>query len=137
MKNNIKIPWLKIVLWAVFIHIILMALSILEVVVYSLLINPGLKEADYEQHAMISAPYISIIFGIIIFFFVTRLLTKKRYENSKIIALTLPLVYIILDLIIVILSGSDWTQHYLIFIISFATKIVAAYLGALSNRTNE
>jgi hypothetical protein len=41
MTTNIKLPWLKILGWAILIHVILIVLSILEVVVYSTIINTG------------------------------------------------------------------------------------------------
>ena len=137
MTTNIKLPWLKLLGWAILIHIILIVLSILEVVAYSTIINPGHEQSFYEQHAQTTAPYISIIFGIILFFFISRLLVKKRYYNRQVIALALPITYIIIDIIIMLLSNSDWGQQYLAFIVSFVTKILASYIGATSVRKNE
>ena len=119
MTTNIKLPWLKLLGWAILIHIILIVLSILEVVAYSTIINPGHEQSFYEQHAQTTAPYISIIFGIILFFFISRLLVKKRYDNRQVIALALPITYIIIDIVIMQLSDTDWGQQYFIFIISW------------------
>ncbi|MGB5372003.1 MAG: hypothetical protein WBN18_16360 [Flavobacteriaceae bacterium] len=137
MTTNIKLPWLKLLGWAILIHIILIVLSILEVVAYSTIINPGHEQSFYEQHAQTTAPYISIIFGIILFFFISRLLVKKRYDKRQVIALALPITYIIIDIIIMLLSNTDWGQQYLAFIVSFVTKILASYIGATSVRKNE
>lgn len=137
MTTNIKLPWFRILGWAVLIHIILIVLSILEVVAYSTIINPGHEQSIYEQHAQTTAPYISIIFGIILFFFISRLLVKKRYDKRQVIALALPITYIIIDIIIMLLSNTDWGQQYLAFIVSFVTKILASYIGATSVRKNE
>ena len=137
MTTNIKLPWFKILGWAVLIHIILIVLSILEVLVYSTVINTGHEKSFYEQHAQTTAPYISIIFGIILFFFISRLLVKKRYDKRQVIALALPITYIIIDIIIMLLSNTDWGQQYLAFIVSFVTKILASYIGATSVRKNE
>ena len=130
MSSSTKIPWLKIIGWAILIHIILISISILEVLIYSLLINPDQEQLIYEQHAKLSAPYISIIFGILLFYFISRKLTKKRYSKRKLIGIIFPLVYIAVDFLILIASDINWSEQYLVFIISFSTKILASYIGA-------
>ncbi len=137
MTTNIKIPWLKIIGWALLLHIILIALSILEVVIFSTIIEPGQEPTYYEQHAQITAPYISIIFGIILFFFISRLLVKKRYNKRKLIGLLLPAIYIIMDLLFLQLSDTDWGQQFWTFMISFITKVLASYIGATTIKKNE
>jgi len=138
MTTNIKIPWLKIIGWALLLHIILIALSILEVVIFSTIIEPGQEPIYYEQHAQIAAPYISIIFGIVLFFFISRLLVKKRYNKRKLIGLLLPAIYIIMDLLFLLLSDTDWGQQFFTFMISFITKTLASYIGATTiKKTNK
>lgn len=137
MTTKNKIPWLKLIGWALLIHIILIALSILEVVIFSALIEPGQQPTYYEEHAQLTAPYISIIFGIILFFFISRLLVKKRYNQRKLIGLILPAIYIVMDLVILLLSDTDWGQQHLIFMISFITKILASYIGATTIKKKE
>ena len=61
--------------------ITLVLISFAEVAVYSYLINPGQQESVYEAHANDSAPYISGIFGFIIFFLVARYWKKKEYRD--------------------------------------------------------
>lgn len=121
--------WLKIVLWAIAIHVILIVISIAEVFVYSL-INPGLENAAYADHATISGPYISMIFGFILFFLITKSLCKDRTTGKLAIALTFPVIYTILDFIIVHFSGVNWKEHLTVFIISFGVKTAGAFLGA-------
>ncbi|MGB5459490.1 MAG: hypothetical protein WBM91_16035 [Eudoraea sp.] len=137
MTTNNKIPWLKIIGWALLIHIILIALSILEVVIFSSLIEPGQQPTYYEQHAQMTAPYVSIIFGIILFFFISRLLVKKRYNKRKFIGLMLPGIYIIMDLVFLLLSDTNWGHQYLIFMMSFITKTLASYIGATTINNKE
>lgn len=52
--------------------VILVIISFLEVAVYSYLVNPGHEMPVYEAHAQFTAPYISGIFGFIVFFLVLR-----------------------------------------------------------------
>jgi len=134
MTNNRITLWIKIIGWSVLIHIILIALSFLEVFIYSLLINPGQEESYYMKHAEQSAPYVSIIFGIVMFFLIARLLTKKRPHNWLVIGLALPIVYIVLDLIMLLPYEVNWGESYLIFIISFGTKALAGFIGARTAR---
>ncbi len=136
MNSLSKLPWLKIIGWAILIHIILIVISILEVFIYSQ-INSGHEHSFYEEHAKISGPYISIIFGFILFFFVARLLAKSRQDKKFIIALLLPFIYTILDFLMLHFSGVDWAEHFWIFTISFLFKTLGAVLGAFStNKKN-
>lgn len=130
MNKNNNIPWLKIIGWAILIHIILISISVLEVLVYSMIINPNQEQLVYEQHAQLTAPYITIIFGVLFFFFVSRMLTKQRYSKRKIIGIVFPLIYIIFDILILGLSETHWSKLYLVFIVLFLTKILSSYLGA-------
>ncbi|MBL4656677.1 MAG: hypothetical protein JKX73_01665 [Flavobacteriales bacterium] len=127
-----KTPWLWLLLWSVLIHAILIALSIAEVAVYAFAIEPGHDEAFYTQHAQLTAPWVSIIGGLFIFFLVARKLARNRIEQRKIIGLVLPALYIVLDLLILNLSESDLGGQYVIFAISFSSKILASYVGATS-----
>ena len=58
---------LKLIGLAILTMIILVGISFLEVAIYSYVINPGQDASVYDAHAMDSAPYISAIFGFIIF----------------------------------------------------------------------
>lgn len=131
-----KLPWLKIVGWALLIHIILIAISFLEVFIYSLF-KPGQEESFYQEHAQLTAPYVSLIFGFFLFFFVLRMFARKRFDQRIAIALGLPIVYTITDFIIVQWAGVNWSEHLLIFMVSAFFKLLGALLGAWSvKRTN-
>ncbi len=131
MNTQSKFPWLRIILWAVLIHVILISISIFEVFLYSLL-NPGLDNSLYEEHAKFSAPYVSIIFGLFIFILVLRHLGKKRIQQRFKIALVLPIIYTIKDFAIVHMSGVNWDEHLIIFLISFLVKMAGAFIGAFT-----
>jgi len=130
MTSNVETPWLKIVGWAMLIHVILIALSILEVAVYAMLINPGQEEIYYEAHAEISAPYISIFFGIPLFNFVARLLAKNKPGKELAIGLGLPNAYIVMDIIMLLAAEVNLAEHYVVLAVSFTSKILASYVGA-------
>lgn len=69
---------LKSIGLAILTIITLEIISFIEVAVYSYLINPGQAESVFKAHANSSAPYISGIFGFIVFFFYCKVLEEKR-----------------------------------------------------------
>src|SRR5690606_4982240 len=71
----------KLIGLAVLTMITLVMLSFIEVAVYSYLINSGQDESVYEAHANASAPYISAIFGFVIFFLMVRYWKKKQISK--------------------------------------------------------
>ena len=65
MKKANRALWLKLIGWAILSHIILIAISFIEVFIYSIIVNPGQEESVYNEHAAQSAPYVAIIFGFL------------------------------------------------------------------------
>jgi hypothetical protein len=114
---------------AVLTMITLVMLSFIEVAVYSYLINPGQDESVYEAHANASAPYISAIFGFVIFFLVVRYWKKKQYPNLSRLALLFPLIYVLVDVILLTAAGVSWADFILIFAIANTAKALGSYLG--------
>jgi len=109
-------------------QVVLVAISFAEVFVYSMLVNPGKDESVYESHANDSAPWISGIFGFLVFFFVSRYWTKKLLPNARNLAFLFPLVYVTWDLVVVSLFGiPDWWA----FLPIFLTANIAKFLGSL------
>lgn len=120
----------KLIGLAILTMITLVIISVLEVTCYSYLINPGQDVSFYEAHANVTAPYVSGIFGFVIFFLVTRHWKKKGYQNVARLAILFPLVYVVLDLVIIVLSGmAQWTDFILIFALANGAKFLGSYLG--------
>lgn len=117
--------------WAILIHIILIIITIVEVFVYSVLINPGQEQAVYDHHAEISGPWISMIFGFLLFLLTTRILGTGRAGKEFTIALFLTLFYVVTDALILIAAGVDWNEHFVVFLVSFLVKTAGAVIGAL------
>ena len=107
----------------------LVIISYIEVAVYSYLISPGQENNVYEAHAQLTAPYISGIFGFIVFFLVARNWKKRKYQNLLKLVFLFPLTYVLLDIIIISLAGVKWADFYLIFIIANAAKFLGSYFG--------
>ena len=120
---------LKLIGLAILTMITLVIISFIEVAVYSYLINPGQENSVYEAHAEVSAPYISGIFGFIVFFLVARHWKKKEYQNVIKLIFLFPLIYVLLDIIIITSAGVKWSDFFLIFAIANAAKFLGSYLG--------
>jgi len=121
---------LKLIGLAISAMITLVIISILEVVVYSYVVNPGQVNSVYETHAQFSAPYISGIFGFVVFFLVTRYWKKRKYENLPKLVFLFPLTYVLLDITILLLAGGvQWSSFILTFILANGAKFLGSYLG--------
>ena len=127
MKKNII---LKLIGLAVLTMITLVIISILEVTLYSYVVNPGQAVSVYEAHAEFSAPFISGIFGFIVFFLITRYWKKKEYQDLFKLVILFPLTYVLLDIVVLLLAGTDrWSSFILIFILANGAKFLGSYLG--------
>jgi len=125
-----KFVVLKLIGLAILTMITLIIISILEVAVYSYLVNPGHDFSVYESHADSSAPYISGIFGFIVFFLVARHWKKKDYPNLSRLIILFPLIYVLLDLAVIILAGvAQRSSFILIFMLANSAKFLGSYLG--------
>ena len=129
-----KNRWVWIIPTAIAVMVGNVAIFILYMVAYSYVINPGQDEAHYQAHAVLSAPYSSIVVGMPLMFFACRWIGKKfEARLSLTAALLVWLVYFLIDLTVVIFAG-ELSGVALLFTISFATKFVAAYFGGLAAR---
>ena len=120
---------LKLIGLAILTMISLVLISIIEVAIYSYLINPGESQELYEAHAQLSAPFVSGIFGFIVFFLVVRFWKKRGYPNTARLALLFPATYVMLDLIILLIAGVQWSDFILTFLLANGAKFLGSFLG--------
>lgn len=106
------------------------AASILYMVVYGHLIDPGHEAKYYQDHIQIAGPYCSIVAGVPIMFiagwFVAGLWRQSLGTRG---ALFVWLAYTMIDLSILFMAGISLVVGVL-FLVSFATKLAAVYWGA-------
>ena len=121
--------WLCIIGYALLIMAVNVAISILYMVVYGYLINPGQPEQHYQEHVQIAAPYSSIIAGAPLFYLAGRYLTRRWAAPARVkAALLMALVYAVID--VAALAATGFQLRLVIFTtLSLATKFIAAYLG--------
>jgi hypothetical protein len=106
-------------------------ISILYMVVYRHLIDPGHEKTYYEDHIKIAAPYCSIVAGIPLMFlvgwWVAGLWDIKSGGQSAIVVW---LAYAVIDLGVLAASGLTFRVGILVAV-SLLTKLAAVYFGAL------
>ena len=125
-----KYTVLKLIGLSILVMIVLILISVLEVTVYSYLIDPGHETAFYESHAEESAPWVSGIFGCLLFFLIVKHWAGKRYDNLKQLVLLFPLTYTLLDICVLLLAGmNNWSDFIIIFVLANAAKFMGSYLG--------
>ena len=104
--------------------------SVLYMVLYGHVINPGHEEQFYRDHIQVAGPYCSIVAGIPLMFFAGWWVAGwEKTRNGVSAALTVWLSYTTIDLLILLVAGMT-LQIGILFTISFATKLAACYFGA-------
>ena len=106
-------------------------ISILYMVVYGHVIDPGHETAYYQDHIKIAAPYCSIIAGIPLMFLAGWWVggfwdVSLGVKSALIVWMT----YAIIDLAVLAASGLTARIGVLVAV-SLLTKLAAVYLGAL------
>ena len=111
------------------------AMTVLYMVVYSYVIDPGHEKTYYDAHVKIAAPYCSIVAGMPLMFFVG--LWAGGFWGARLAvqsALIIWASYAVIDLVILAASGLTFRIGVLVAI-SLLTKLAAAYGGALVARS--
>jgi len=102
------------------------AISILYMVVYSYVIDPGHEKAYYEAHVQVAAPYCSIVAGMPLMFLV-------GWWVGMWPAILVWAVYAFVDVGVFAISGPTLKMGALVAV-SLLTKLASAYVGALAAR---
>src|SRR5436190_1354541 len=127
--NVTRITWL--VGAALLVMIANLAASVLYMVVYSYVIDPGHDAGYYDAHVQVAAPYCSIVAGIPLMFlagwWVGRWWRGEFAVNS---ALVIWFTYAFIDVAIMLGAGLT-SKMALLVAISVVTKLAAVYCGAL------
>ena len=129
--------WIWIITYALLIMAVNVGISVLYMVVYGHLLNPGQPASHYQEHVQIAAPYSSIIAGAPLFYLAGRFLTRRWPTTLRVrAALLVALIYALID--IALLAATGVQLRLLIFVvISIATKFLAAFLGGNAATTSK
>jgi len=109
------------------------AVSVLYMVVYGHLINPGHPKEFYNEHVKVAAPYCSIVAGVPLMFLAGLWVAGWGGPGAPMgvkAALIVWLTYAVVDLAIVLAAGGMTTKTGVLVAVSLLTKLAAAYAGA-------
>ena len=127
--NSSRIAWLIGI--AILVMVANIAASVLYMVVYSYLIDPGHEKEYYDAHVQVAAPYCSIVAGIPLMFLAGWWVGGWwQSEFAVKSALVVWLAYAIIDIAIILAAGVT-SRVALLVAVSVLTKLVAIYFGAL------
>jgi hypothetical protein len=124
-----RLAWLVGV--AILVLVVNVGVSIVYMVLYGHLIDPGHDEQYYHEHIKVAAPYCSIVAGMPLMFLAGWWVAGWWGGQFAVkAALVVWLAYALIDISVLAAAGLT-TRIAVLFAISFSTKLAAAYLGAL------
>jgi hypothetical protein len=124
-----RIAWLVGI--ALLVMIANIAVSVVYMVVYGYLIDPGHDQQYYDAHIQAAAPYSSIVAGIPLMFLAGRWVGRwwqRQFALKS--ALVIWLVYAVIDVSIILAAGMT-SRIAILVAVSLITKLAAVCLGAL------
>lgn len=105
-------------------------ISVLYMVVYSYVIDPGHEPQYYNDHIKAAGPYCSIVAGIPLMFFAGRWVAGWwNRELGARGAWVVWIAYVTIDLTSILAAGMS-LKIFALFLVSFGTKLAAALHGA-------
>jgi hypothetical protein len=127
-----RLAWLVGV--AVLVLVVNVGVSIVYMVVYSYLIDPGHDEQYYREHIKVAAPYCSVVAGMPLMFLAGWWVAGWWQGQFAVkAALVVWLAYALIDVAVLVAAGLT-TRIAVLFAVSFLTKLAAVYVGALVGR---
>ena len=115
---------------AVLVLVANVAASIMYMVVYGHVINPGHDSQYYNDHIQVAGPYCSIVAGIPLMFLAGWWVAGWWQRAPGVRAAWIVwLAYTVIDLAILLAGGMSFGVA-LLFVVSFATKLAAVHFGA-------
>lgn len=112
---------------AFILHVVMIALAIAWVALYSLAVAPGHERGFYEAYAQVSSPIVSVIAGGPVFYLAALWLTKRR--RTGIATWIAACLYLLLDLGVFIATGSLAGPAAFAFLGGGAIKLAATALA--------
>jgi hypothetical protein len=116
---------------ALLVLVVNVAVSILYMVVYSYLVDPGHEEQYYRDHIQVAAPYCSIVAGMPLMFLAGWWVGRWwKGEFAVKAGLVVWLAYALIDLGVLVTAGLT-PRIAALSAVSLLTKLAAVYLGSL------
>jgi hypothetical protein len=116
---------------ALLVLVVNVAVSILYMVVYSYLVDPGHEEQYYRDHIQVAAPYCSIVAGVPLMF-LAGLWVGRWWKGGFTVnaGLMVWLAYALIDIGVLVTAGPLTPRIAALSSVSLLTKLAAVYLGS-------
>lgn len=125
VMNLRHIHWVRAIGGAIIAEVLLVASAFAWVAVYSYLINPNQPLAVYEQHALDSGPWVSILAGVPLFYAVARWIARDRPT-----ALAFCTIVLVFDAMVIMwAAGTGPGLPLWIVALSYGSKLMAVWFG--------
>jgi hypothetical protein len=131
--TNTSIKWGLALVATLLAEVVLIALSVICVAVYSYTIHTGETQEFYNAFAAASGPWVSLIAGGPVFFLIARWIRRRAAAGALGTAMTMCAFYIAIEIAIMLLwpGGFSATLGILpLVIVGFVVKVTGAWLGA-------
>ena len=125
-------PFRRIVIAAILAQLLLMAVTLAYMMVFSRVIAPSHAQDYYLQHLVIAAPVISIVAGAIIFYALAQWLGRHAIERRNLSAILFWVLFVAISAGVTIYSFG-WRAYVAdlpITAVAHFVKLAAALFGA-------
>ena len=104
---------------------------------YSYVIHPGETPAFYQRYAQVAGPWVSILAGTPIFYFVCRWIGSRDPLRAWPTAMALFGFLVLVDLPLTLLAGTPSPRIVGFVAASYLLKLLACHLGGRSAERNQ
>ncbi len=125
-----KIGWIRALATAVAADIVLVGLAFVWVAVWAHGFDPGHDEAHYQAYAALASPWVSVLAGIPLFHLGARWIARRHRPRGMAQVLAVVGIYVALDAAIITAFATNLGCVIPMSLLSFSTKLVAAWTGA-------
>lgn len=110
------------------VEVVLIAAAFAWVAIYSYLVHPGESSGFYQDYAVRASPWVSLIAGAPVFYFVCRWIGTRSPARAWPTAMGLFAVYFLLDAPFALLGANPYLPSWFVPI-HYSVKFLACYLG--------
>lgn len=123
-----NIQWPLTIACALAAEAILIAAAFGWVAIYSHLLNPGHSLTYYQEYAQSASPWVSLIIGVPVFFFVARWAGLRRPHSAMPTAMGIFAIYCMIEIPIMVTAASPAMLLWFAAV-NLPSKFASCYLG--------
>ncbi|HEV7241104.1 MAG TPA: hypothetical protein VGQ36_17860 [Thermoanaerobaculia bacterium] len=110
-------------------EVVLIAAAFAWVAIYSYLLHPGESPAFYQQYALRSSPWVSLVMGFPVFYLVCRWIGSRSPSRAWPTAMGVFGIYLLVDLPLTLLGGDNPIVTPLYLAVNVLLKFLGCHFG--------